>query len=81
MDLLEDPQTPATRLSRSSCLVPQPARPPSITKCDDEPQNYDAVCERAGGAVAASVGALDPWDWLKYQFYRYDYGWDQGIEP
>jgi hypothetical protein len=28
MDLREAPQTPATPLSRSSCLAPQPARPP-----------------------------------------------------
>jgi hypothetical protein len=37
--------------------------------------------ERAGGTFAASVGAIDPWDWLKYQFYGHGRGHDYGIEP
>ena len=32
VDLLEAPQAPATPLSRSSCLAPQPARPPASPK-------------------------------------------------
>jgi hypothetical protein len=36
--------------------------------------------KRAGGAITASAGALDPWDWLKYRFYRYDHGYDEEME-
>jgi hypothetical protein len=42
--------------------------------------------ERAGGAVSAGAAAIeDPWDWLKYQFYRrheqdQGQGYDHGIE-
>ena len=41
--------------------------------------------ERASATVSASAAAIDPWDWLKWQFYRsperehgedYDYGMD-----
>jgi hypothetical protein len=32
VDLLEAPQAPATPLSRSSCLAPQPARTPASPK-------------------------------------------------
>jgi hypothetical protein len=41
--------------------------------------------ERAGGALSASAAALDPWEWLKYQFYgRHErdqgYEYDEGME-
>jgi hypothetical protein len=42
--------------------------------------------ERAGGAISASVPAIeDPWEWLKHQFYarherEYGYDYDEGME-
>jgi hypothetical protein len=30
----------------------------------------DGSLERASAAVSASAAAIDPWDWLKWQFYR-----------
>jgi hypothetical protein len=41
--------------------------------------------ERASGAFSASAAAIDPWEWLKYQFYRHherDHGrdYDYGME-
>jgi hypothetical protein len=36
--------------------------------------------ERASRAIGAGAAALDPWEWLKYRFYGYDQGHDQGIE-
>jgi Relaxase/Mobilisation nuclease domain len=51
--------------------------------------DLDRACgrlERAGGALSAGAAAIeDSWEWLKYQFYRYNHGWNQGyddgIEP
>jgi len=50
-----------------------------------EPDRASGRLEQASGAISASASEIDPWEWLKYQFYARNeqdqgYEYDDGME-